>query len=150
MKNSSTGSWLFVRADSSSAVVLFSTTDPLEGLCPTATVLLPQPSSAPSLKPAEAHVLEGTRGCLCICGRHSLNSLARSSTAEAPTAAGLSEWKVLKRSMEEERVIVLTAVSERSETGTPVSTLVSGSSSSSSKRRWERERVMEGRRGESG
>lgn len=53
--------------------------------------------------------------------------------------------------MEEERAIVLTDVSECvSETGTPVSTLVSGSSSSSSRRRWERERVMEGRRGESG
>lgn len=52
--------------------------------------------------------------------------------------------------MEEERAIVLTDVSECvSETGTPVSTLVSGSSSSS-RRRWERERVMEGRRGESG
>lgn len=56
---------------------------------------------------------------------------------------------VIKKSMEEERAAVLT-VSEYGETGTPVSTLVSASSSSSSRRRWEREGAMEGRRGESG
>lgn len=57
----------------------------------------------------------------------------------------------MQSSMEEERAIVLADVPEFvRETGTPVSTLVSGSSSSSSRRRWERERVMEGRRGESG
>lgn len=88
---------------------------------------------------------------MCVCGRHSISSLARPSTAEAPTAAGLSELRLIKRSVEEERAIVLTDVSGCvSEMGTPVSTLVSGSSSSSSRRRWERERVMEGRRGESG
>lgn len=150
MKNSSTGSSSFVRADSSSAIVLFSTMGPLERLCPAPMALLPQPSLAPSVQPAEPQVLKGPLGFVCVCGRHSLNSLARLSTAEAPTAAGLSEWKVIKRSMEEERVIVLTDGSERGETGTPVSTLVSGSSSSSSRRRWERERVIEGRRGESG
>lgn len=151
MKNSSTGSSLFVRADSGSAVVLFSKNGPLEGLCPADMVLVLQPSPlGASVKPPEPHVPEGPCRCMCVRGRHSLNSLARPSTAEAPTAGGLSEWRDIKRSMEEERVIVLTAVSERGETATPVSTLVSGSSSSSSRRRWERERVTDGRRGESG
>lgn len=144
MKNSSTCSSLFLCDDSGlvhfSAVVLSFCT----------TVLLPQPFMASFIQPAEPHVLEGPWGHLFVRGRHSLSSLARPSAPEAPTAAGLSEWRVIQRSMEEERVIALTAVSERGETGTPVSTLVSGSSSSSSRRRCERERVMEGRRGESG
>lgn len=55
MKNSSIGSLVFVRVDSSSAIVLFSTTGPLDGLCPAARVLS-QPFSSVQL--AELHVLE--------------------------------------------------------------------------------------------
>lgn len=141
MKNSSIGSSLFERADRNSAIVQFLTAGPLDCLCSAATVQ--QTSLAASVQPAGSHVVEGSWGCMCVCG-------VQSSTAEAPAAADLSHWRVVKRSADEERVIVLTVASERGETGTPVSTLVSGSSSSSSRRRWERERVMEGRRGESG
>ena len=147
MKNSSTGSSLFVRADNGSAVVLFSAKSLFEGLCLAVVVLL---SKAASAQPPKAHVVpEGLCLGMCARGRHSINSLASSSTDEAPTAAGLSDWRVIKRSMEEERVNVLTAVSAQGEIATPVSTLVSESSSSCSRRRWERERVMEGREGES-
>lgn len=139
MKNSSSASSPFVRAGS--AAVLFSASGLLEGLGP---VL---PASVP---PSEPHVSDDTRRFVCVPGKQSLNSLASSSTAEAPTAAGLSDCKVTEKSNEAERAITLTAVSERGGTGAPVSTLVSGSSSSSSRRRWEREWAMEGRRGESG
>lgn len=139
MKNSSSGSSPFVRPGS--AAVLLSTSGLLEGL---GTVL---PASVP---PSQPHVPDGPCRFVCVPGKQSLNSLARSSTADAPTAAGLSDWKVTIKSTEEERAITLTAVSERGETGAPVSTLVSGSSSSSSRRRWESEWAMEGRRGESG
>lgn len=140
MKNSSSGSsQFFTRA--SSAVVLFSTRGLLEGLC------LVLPASVP---PPEPHVPDDPLRCMCVPCKQSLGSLASSSTAEAPTVVGLSDWRVTKRSREEERVIALTAGSGRGETAAPVSTLVSGSSSSSSRRRWEREWVIEGRSGESG
>lgn len=129
-------------ADNGSAEVLFSTKSLLEGLRAFTLVLL---SGAASIQPPE-----GLRGGKCVRGRHSVNSLAISSRDEASTDAGLSEWRDIRRSTEEERVSVLTAVSEQGETAAPVSTLVSGSSSSSSKRRWEKECVMEERRGESG
>lgn len=80
-------------------------------------------------------------------GRQALSSLARLSRAEAPTAAGLSERSVTETPVSLELVAMVKSVSERGVvvTGTPVSTLVSGSSSSSSSR-WEMDR--EGRAGE--
>lgn len=120
MKNSSSGSSLFVLGNSclvqgSGQVLLI----PLEGLCPASPVLLSQPS----LGECKPHI----PACVHVRGRH-VSSFAR--TAEAPTAAGLSELRLIKRSTEEERVIVLATMSEHGEMRTPVSTLVSSSSSS--------------------
>ena len=92
-------------------------------------------------------------------GRHSLSSRARVSRAEeAPTDGGLlsrcgsadQEQEQEEEEQEEERLTGPPPASggRSGETAAPVSTLVSGSSASS--RRWEREREMEGRRGESG
>lgn len=146
MKNSSTGSSLLARVDRSSEIILFSTAGSLQGLCPATTVLLSQPFLA--AQPAGTHFPEEPCRWKCVCGKHSISSLARASADDAPTAAGLSELRGSRRSVEADRQIVLTDVAEDvSEMGTPVSTLVS--SSSSSRRRWERDRAMEGCRGES-
>lgn len=134
MKNSSAGSSPCVPAESSS--VLFSTEINPEQFGSVTVLLF---SKSRSVEPPEPHAPHGVR----LCGRRSVRSW---TTA----AAGLSGRTVIRRSVEEERGTPMTAESEQGETATPVSTLVSDSSSSSSSGRWGREQVMEAPRVESG
>lgn len=127
MKNSSTDSYLYIRADRSSAIVLLSVP------CPGTSVGL-------SLPLVFAHFLAEPCSSIWICGKHSISTLDRPPVTGGPTALGLSELGANKSSVEAERAKLWT------EAGTPVSTLVS--SSASSRRRWESDLVMEGRKRE--
>lgn len=136
MKNSSSVSSALVPDDSSKAADLLSTRGRLGG---------PHPTAAATVLPLGApQVLQRLRVSVWACLRHSISSLAT-----PPTAAGLCG--VTRGSAEEERAVALSAAWP---TGWPVSTFVSSScsscSSSSSSRRWDKERLMGGRRGDRG
>lgn len=129
MKNSSADSYLYIRADRSSAIVLLSVP------CPGPSVGLSLPLVA-----TFAHFLAEPCSSIWICGKHSISTLDRPPANGGPMALGLSELGANKSSVEAERAMLWT------EAGTPVSTLVS--SSASSRRRWESDLVKEGRRRE--